>query len=446
MKHSSILGLVALFGGSVVGCTNSSEDNSDGTGSSCSGSSCKDGGSDPSSGGASAPGGGSAGEFGGKSGAGGSGSSSVTKPSKITIGHFNIRELTTDKLLDENDEQATAAAEIIGRFNPDIMEINELQFDIENIPHTGNPGMPKADAKAPTFNAGESNASRLGDRAGKTNSDAVWDYSVVTLGNSGLYWSGDNPSNADEFVLRGWGEFKGRFNTGLLSRYPILTDEIRVINDFKWKDLPDNHIADLEANEGIEVPDDFPLFEKSLNIIPVDIAGTKLYFVLIHTVAPGWDRIGSYRNFDELHGVELFLSGELPGVDPLPDDARFIIMGDLNSDSDEEEGSDSLPGAIQQLANHPKVAAWYPSGNGTKGKNGAHNSYCSGCGHDDGTMVSDPTKAWQMQLDYMLPSETLGKPASGKIFWPDPKTEKADWELSCRASDHKMLFEEYAWK
>ena len=57
------------------------------------------------------------------------------------MGHFNIRECSTDKIINPQDEELTAAAEIIARFAPDIVDINELQYDIENLPVAGVPGV-----------------------------------------------------------------------------------------------------------------------------------------------------------------------------------------------------------------------------------------------------------------------------------------------------------------
>src|SRR5687767_426727 len=48
----------------------------------------------------------------------------------LRIGQFNIRELTTAKLQDPAHRQVNAAVEIIGRFDAEILSINEIQYDL----------------------------------------------------------------------------------------------------------------------------------------------------------------------------------------------------------------------------------------------------------------------------------------------------------------------------
>jgi 3-phytase len=238
-------------------------------------------------------------------------------------------------------------------------------------------------------------------------------------------------------VLRGWGEFKGRFNTAVLSRYPILLDQVRVIPDIAWEDLPDNRIAEMTADLGFGVPPGFPLFEKALQVVPVQIGDDVVHLVLHHPVTPAFDDINPYRNRDELHALKLFLDGALPGVEPLPEGAKFIIIGDLNADPEDGDGID---GGIQGILEHPSVLAVFPEGAGTKGANGQRNTYLSGCGNDDGMTVADPTQKFQLQLDYLLPSATIGQPLETFLFFPDFETDREDFDLACHASDHRFLY------
>lgn len=373
----------------------------------------------------------------GGGGTGGGGGATGT-PSHIRVGQFNLREMTTKKLMDAADEQATAAAEVLARFAPDVVNINELQYDIQGVPTSSSPGQPKADAKPGTFGGAAENAKRLADRVRGVDPTADYPYVIQTLGNSGFLWEGSNNGSA-VFDLRGWGEWRGRFNTAILSKWPILEDQIRVIADFAWEDLPDNLIAQMETEQGLTVPQGWPLFEKCLNVIPVQIGDEVVHFVLLHPVTPVYDVINTYRNHDELHALQLFLEGKLPGVDPLPEGAKYVVIGDLNADP---EDGDGIEGSIQQVLDHPGLTAFFPEGHGTKYSNGARNTYLGGCGLDDGSTVDDPTTHFQLQLDYLLPSKTLGTPTGGEVFFPDFKTAKDDFDLACRASDHRFVYEE----
>jgi len=366
----------------------------------------------------------------------GSGGTPQVGPTRVRMGHFNVRECSTDKIVDPNDQQLTAAADIIARFAPDIVGLNELQYDIANLPMSGMPGAPMPSTPG-AFDGGAENARRMADLVQANNAEVEFVDTLTTLGNSGFYWTGDTMGQ-NSFVLRGWGEWRGRHNTGVMSRYPILKDQVRIITDFAWEDLPDNKIAEIEAATGIIVPSGFPLFEKSLNIVPIQVEDQVLYLVMLHTVPPAFDPINPYRNHDELHGLALFLDGQLPGIEPLPADAKFIVMGDLNADP--EDGDGSIAGAIQQVIEHPAVVGWFPSGAGFKGQNGQYNTYLSGCGYDDGTTVQDPADKWQMQLDYMLPSTNIGTPLEGAVFWPDHMENRPDFDLACHASDHRFVY------
>jgi len=371
----------------------------------------------------------------GQAGSGGAGGEAPAHPATLRIGQFNLREMSTDKLVDPNDGQATAAATILGRFGPDIACINEMQYDIADVPSKGLPGAP-ASSKPGSFDGGAENAQRLADRIAGIAPDVVYVDTVTTVGNSGFPFAGGTGS----FALRGWGEFEGRYNTAVLSRFPILKEQIRVIHDFPWEALPDNELAALKGM-GLEPPPGFPLFEKALLVIPVQVGDLVVHLVLLHPVPPAFEALNPYRNHDELHGLRLFLEGKLPGVDPLPDGARFVVVGDLNADPD-GDGDGSLSGSIGPVVDSDLLNKFFPSGAGTKGKHAEHNTYLSGCGFDDGTTVSNPTTKYQLQIDYILPSKTFGMPTGGEVFFPDYLTKKDDFDLACHASDHRFVYED----
>lgn len=356
-------------------------------------------------------------------------------PSTLRVGQFNLKELATEKLVESGNVQVDSAAEIIGRFAPDFVNINEIQFDLANTPKTGLPGAPTS-TKPPSFDHGAGNAQRLADRIA-AKSTVTYPEIIHFFGNSGTYWKGENPQSSDSFTLRGWGEWPGRFNTAILSKHPILKDEARVINDFHWSDLPDNMLAQMKKDTGLDLPSGFPLFEKSLNLVPVDVRGTKIWLVLLHPTAPVYDPINKYRNHDELHALQLFLQGKLPGVDPLPEGAKFIVIGDFNADPDGD--GDGVPGTIAQIIDLPSLNAKpFPTGAGSAGKAPEENTYLGGCGDADGGLPADPSKNLQLHLDYILPSVTTGSIVGGAVFLPERGSP--DFPLACHASDHMFTY------
>ena len=353
---------------------------------------------------------------------------------------FNIRELTTAKLLDEDDRQVRAAADIVARFAPDIVSINELQHDLADQPTAGLPG---AAADTPLGTACEGrNARRLADRIAALHPDLTYDYTLVALGNSGFPFetAGDDSGTelAEEFRLRGFGEWPGRFNQAILSRFPILHDRVRVIVDFPWASLPGNSVEAMQEATGLSLPEGFPLFEKALVVVPIDVAGTVVHVILLHPVSSGFSDMNPFRNHDELLGAAMFIDGALPGVEPLPADARFIVVGDLNADPEDGLG---IAGSTAQVFDHPKVVAHFAAGaGGTAGTHPERNSFLSGCGKDNGSIVYNPASRLQLQLDYILPSLTLGAPTASGIFWPSNTTDWDDYVLACTASDHRFVW------
>lgn len=361
----------------------------------------------------------------------------------VRFGHYNIKELSTDKLVNEDDDQVNSAVQVIARFSPDIIDINEIQYDIRNTPTRGLPGAPSSSTYG-DFGDEAQNGQRLADRVAAADPSVTYTETMMFLGNSGFYWEHDD-LNSYSYVLRGWGEWKGRFATAVLSRYPILHDQVRVIADFAWEDMPGNLISRMHDEIGLDVPSGFPLFEKSLNIVPIEIHGQVIYLVLLHpTASPAeLDQINPYRNHDELVALNLFINGELPGVEALPDDAKFIISGDLNADPDPEDG-DGLSGPIQDLLANPRITVHFAHGAGTRGRHGEYNTYLGGCGNDDGETVANPRTHMQMQLDYQLPSIALGAPVDNGVFFPNFEYARHDFDLACHASDHRFVWADYA--
>ncbi|MBW2522711.1 MAG: endonuclease/exonuclease/phosphatase family protein [Deltaproteobacteria bacterium] len=344
----------------------------------------------------------------------------------VRIAQFNVQGLSTDKLLDPANGQVRAVTEIVARFDPDILCIEELEYDLE--------GVPVAEQVPGRFDGGAQNAARIAAALNAATSGAPYEHTLITLSNSGFLWAG--PDNGVlEFGSRGAGELAD-MNYGIVSRYPILKDQVRVVTDVAWSDLPDNVTAQMQSEIGAVVPEGYPLFSKALVIAPIDVDGEVLVIVLLHPVPPIIYPTWPYRNHDELGGARALLDGVLPGVDPLPEDARFVLVGDLNADPDD---GDSLPGAIRQLLDHPRLVPYQPEGAGTGGNNPQRNTNVSDC---PSTTPIDPTASFQLQLDYLMPSATIGEPLDGGVFFP---AESADFDLACRGSDHMMLWAELPW-
>ena len=139
------------------------------------------------------------------------------------------------QLADPNDPQARAIAEIIQRVDPDVLLINEFNFD-EN-------------------DGGESRALALfmenflevpQNGAGPIRFDHVF----LAPSNSGV--ASDFDLDNDGTVggrndALGFGSFPGHFAMVLLSKHPILEDQARTFRTFLWKDMPGALLPDDPA-------------------------------------------------------------------------------------------------------------------------------------------------------------------------------------------------------
>jgi endonuclease/exonuclease/phosphatase family metal-dependent hydrolase len=344
---------------------------------------------------------------------------------QLRVAQYNIEFLSTIKLK-AKDNQVAAAVKVITRHSPDIIAINEMQHDLTGV----------TSPKPGGLTVGSNNARLMADLLNAANPKArPYKYTVLAMGNFGFTWPGFDSNQHDPYFqyLSAFGQVQGSINTALISRYPIDTKRVQVITDLEWSKLPGNKLSELKAKAGYTVPAGFPLFGNSLVVVPVDVDGTEVQFVLLHTTPPKGKEINNYRNYDELRGLRLLVEGKLPGAS-LGGASRFVLMGDFNADPDH---GDALPGAAAQLLGLPSIALFTPTGAGTYGVNPERNTFSTVCVAAGGP---DPATGKGWQIDYLLPSKTIGAPTKGGMFYPDRATSPADWTLACQASDHMLLW------
>lgn len=349
--------------------------------------------------------------------------------------------------------QAQKVAEIIQRVAPDVLLLNEFDYD-------------EAGEALRLFQENYLETSWNGAPA------AVYPYVFIAPSNTGLHSGFD--LNRDGAVVSepgsreyggdafGYGEFPGKFAMAFLSKYPIAEEDVRTFQRFLWKDMPDAQLpdnletpepADWYSPEALEV---FRLASKSYWDIPVVIDGSKVHVLASHPTPPGFDgeedRNGK-RNFDENRFWADYIT---PGAgDYIYDDAgktgnlaagvRFVVMGDLNADPNDG----SAPASIRQLLDAPTVAqAPAPRSRGgavqAELQGGANAGHKGAPGEDTSDFNDDPeTGVGNLRLDYVLFSKTgLAETASG-VFWPAP--DEPHYELvgpgfPVESSDHRLVW------
>jgi 3-phytase len=327
-------------------------------------------------------------------------------------------ELVAD-LSTPDDTQAQAVAEVIQRVRPDVLLINEFDFDAE--------GLAARLFQQNYLSVGHNGAAPIAYR-----------YRFVAPSNTGIPSGFDLDNNGavggpnDAF---GFGAFPGQFGMAVYSRYPILRHQVRTFQHFLWKDMPGGLLPDDSATpapadwysaEELAV---FRLSSKSHWDLPVLVGGKVIHTLVSHPTPPVFDgpedRNGT-RNHDEIRlwsdyvlpsrsGYIYDDQGEQGGLKP---GARFVIMGDQNADPFD---GDSVPGAPQQLLDNPRVnTSLTPTSPGGPEQavlqGGANLTHRGDPAFDTADFVDVPGPG-NLRADYVLPSKNLRMLAGG-VFWP----------------------------
>ena len=323
------------------------------------------------------------------------------------------------ELQNPEHQQARDAAEIIQRVRPDVLLLNEFDFD------------PQGEAIG-LFLRNFLNRSQADQQGMEFPHRYLAPVNTGIPSGLDLNRDGELGGPADAF---GYGRHPGHYGMVVLSRFPIAADQIRTFQHFRWRDLPDarrpRDPASGEPYYSDAVWAQLRLSSKSHWDIPLLINGKLVHFLVCHPTPPVFDgpedRNGC-RNYDEIRLWADYIS---PGkADYLVDDQGqrgglgadepFVIAGDLNADP---ERGQSAPNAIGQLLDHPRIdSRQVPLGSGAREQRSATANFGRRTG--------------MMRVDYVLPSKTLST-LEGGVFWPDPNEPGGE---AVRASDHRLVW------
>lgn len=358
-------------------------------------------------------------------------------PVEVRIATYNVSlsDNTDSSLiskLEAGSDHARRVAAIIQVVRPDILVLNEFDYDDDMSALTL-----FHDQYLAVGQFGGAGVSYEYRYAGPVNTGLA----------SGLDLDLDGRLNEPEDAF-GFGRYPGQYGMALLSRYPLEFDQIRRFQTFLWASMPD---AGLPATEGDVPYYDEPalakirLSSKSHWDIPVRVGNQTLHALLAHPTPPGFDgpedRNGR-RNFAENRLLKDYVEsaryltddqGRRGGLD---EDALFFIAGDLNADPSD---GGSRPGAIGQLLNSDKVAQ-YPAPRSRGGIEAASRQGGANLGHkgdpaEDTSDFSDD-RVGNLRVDYVLPSAAIKVRQSG-VFWPAGDEPRSKWVT---VSDHRLVW------
>ncbi len=194
-----------------------------------------------------------------------------------------VEHLSNPAVDDVFRRQARNVAEVVQRVRPDVLLINEFDFD---------------PAAVGLFHDNFLQVSHNGSAPIK------YRYSFIAPSNTGIPTGKDLDNNGmigggnDAF---GFGAFPGQFGMVVYSKYPIATDDVRTFQLFRWKDMPGNLIpTPFYSPDEVDI---LRLSSKSHWDIPIRIGKKTVHFLVSHPTPPVFDgpedRNGR-RNFDEI--------------------------------------------------------------------------------------------------------------------------------------------------
>ncbi|GAB5404621.1 MAG: endonuclease/exonuclease/phosphatase family protein [Aureliella sp.] len=343
--------------------------------------------------------------------------------------------------LENDDKQIWQVAAVVRAIRPDILLLNEVDFDGQQ-PST-----------AQLF-ASQYLASKEQDLLG----GEAWEmpYVFVAPVNTGEPSGLDINQNGkleEPDDCWGYGRFPGQYGMAVLSRLPIDSKNARVIQDVLWSSMPG---AKRPEHEGESFYPDavwkkLRLPSKSFWDVPVQTPLGVIHAIASHPTPPAFDgpedRNGC-RNHDEIRLISEYIrgadflrnSGVASGLD---EGDRFVVLGDLNSDP-ADGGSQAA--AIEDLLNSPRLAHFdVPTSSGGESaakRQGKINAKHRGDSAADTADFNDRSVG-NLRVDYSLPSANLQVVRSG-VFWPDlsevaPEMRQAMLGV-LRASDHHLVW------
>lgn len=365
----------------------------------------------------------------------------VTGVDTVRIATFNIATASSDSLkvlrdLKSGSQRLKNIAEIIQTVRPDILFVQELEYDCSNL-------------RIRLFKDNYLGKSQ----GGKPAIDYPYYFHFPT--NAGVQTGYDlnkDGQTGGPYDAHGWGLFPGQFAVAVFSKFPIAYDRIRTFRNLKWKDLPNNH-RPVSPESGDYFWDDelWPgilLSSKNHIDVPVNIDGHILHLLGYHAqsgLGDGPELRNSLKNFDEAKFFSDYLNGY-----PFRDDKgnevsfalqdQFVIAGDFNSNPYWSGSLTNL--SALQLLNNPLVnqdVAW--------GKHVPVSAY--GKRKEQENKWLDKRKKYGTRIrpsglieriDYVLPSANLEVVNSG-IFWPPLGAKGHGLVAEIEAgSDHRLVY------
>lgn len=314
--------------------------------------------------------------------------------------------------ISKGEAQVEAVVAVVARVAPDVIALQGIDWDHDGL-------------------ALAALADRLAEAA------VEYPHRLALRPNSGMATDLDMDGDGSP---RGWGDaqgfgkFTGHDGIAVLSRLPILADEVRDLSEFLWRDLPGALLpthpdgAPFPSAEALDIQ---RLSSTGHWIVPVALPDGGRFALLTFQAGPpvfdGPEDRNGRRNHDEIVLWQHVLDG---AFGPLPD--RFVLAGGANLDPQDSDGRHE---AIRALLSDPRVQDPRPQSPG-----GAE-------APDQGHVTPNAldTVDWpdpgRLRVDYVLPSAGW-RVEGAAVEWPAP--DDPDVEDVQAASRHRLVWVDLA--
>ncbi len=343
-------------------------------------------------------------------------------------------ELITD-LSNKNNTQARAIAEIIQRTQPDVLVLQEFDYDSQGI----------------ALSLFQKNYLAISQNGALP---IHYPYTYVAPSNTGILSGmdldndGSINSPGDAF---GFGFFEGQYAFAVLSKYPFKINNIRTFQYFLWKDMPNANLPKHPMTNKKWYSDEklniMRLSSKNHVDVPIQFPETTVHILSAHPTPPVFDGIekrNALRNHDEIRLLADYLQPETSQYiyddqgkkGGLQHNDYFVIMGDLNADPLHGE---SIDNAIMQLLQHSKIHSSIHQEDLIPFSRGAEEA-------NKNIAFQAATTSWNLRVDYVLASKNM-KIRDSRVFWPTKKDPLAYLVNQTKAhhekdtsSDHRLVW------
>ncbi len=342
--------------------------------------------------------------------------------------------------------QAHAVAEIIQRVRPDVLLINEFDYD-------------EVGQAAALFQDNYLSVSQ------RDAAPITYPYRFSAPSNTGI----DSGFDLDKDGRRGgpgdafgFGLFPGQYAMLLLSKLPLDMARARTFQQFLWMDMPGALLPDCWTPVERAI---LRLASKSYWDLPILAGEQEVHLLASHPTPPlvggtAQESLLRERNYDEIRfwadyvdpARSAYIYDDAGKRGGLAAGARFVIAGDQNADP--VDGG-SLPAAARQLTEHPlinnSVVPRSAGGVEQARLQGLANTRHQGDPAHDTADFSDGTEEdfthapGNLRVDYVLPSKNLAIVDCG-VFWPrtaDPLFHLVGVD-PFPASDHRLVWVDVA--